>query len=136
MQISPYLNFPGTCRAAFEFYAQALGGEIAFMQTFGESPMAGQVPPEVHGHIMHVRLTVGDAVLMGSDGMPDRYEASQGFSVSLNCETPDEADRVFAALADGGEIDMPIQATFWAARFGMLKDRFGIAWMVNCDVAA
>ena len=85
---------------------------------------------------MHASLSVGDEVLMGSDAPPDRFEASKGISVSLNVKTPAEAERVFAALSDQGQVQMPLQQTFWAARFGMLVDQFGVPWMVNCEAPA
>ena len=87
----------------------------------------------MHGRIAHARLAVGDNVLMGSDGQPGRPERMQGFSVTLNIAEPEEAERVFAALEAGGTVTMPIQETFWAPRFGMLIDRFGTPWMVNCE---
>ncbi len=130
MKIAAYLNFDGTCAQAFRFYAEALPGTIAFQQTLGESPMASQVPPEAHDRVMHVRLDVGDQMLLGSDTLPGRYEKPQGFAVSAMMSAG-EAERVFAALADGGSVQMPLQKTFWAARFGALRDRFGVPWMIN-----
>lgn len=122
MQLNPYLNFDGQCRAAFEFYQQCLGGEIVTMQTHGESPMAEQVPSEWRERILHARLIVGDAVLMGSDSPPQAHERPQGFAVSLNVDSPADAERMFAALATGGTVSMPLQETFWGSRFGMLVD--------------
>jgi PhnB protein len=110
-----------------------LGGKIEGMMTHGESPMADQVPPGWRDRVMHARLVAGDAVLMGSDSPPEHYEKPQGISVSLNVDDPAVADRIFHALADNGSVSMPIQQTFWAARFGMLVDRFGIPWMINCE---
>ena len=136
MHLNSYLNFKGECEAAFKFYEKCLGGKIVGMMTHGESPMAGQVPPDWASKIMHARLVVGDQALMGSDAPPDRYQAPQGFYVSISVPTPTDADRVFNALAEQGTVQMPIQKTFWSARFGMLVDRFGIPWMVNCDQAA
>lgn len=136
MQLTPYLNFNGQCEAAFKFYEQCLGGEIEAMIPHGETPAAEHVPSEWQDKIMHARLVAGDAVLMGSDAPPEYYEEAKGFSVSLQIDDPDDAERVFHALAEGGEVRMPIQETFWAARFGMLVDRFGIPWMVNCETAA
>ena len=133
MQLNPYLSFDGQCEAAFNFYKDALGGEIPFMMRYQDSPMAEQTPPEWRGKIMHARLVAGGNVLMGSDAPPDRYRPMQGFSVTLSIEEPPEADRVFHALAAGGTVTMPIQETFWARRFGMLTDRFGTPWMVNCE---
>ena len=133
MQLNPYLIFDGTCETAFRFYEQALGGRIAAMMTYAETPMAAQTPPDMRGRIVHVRLVVGDTVLMGSDAPAERYEKPQGFSVALGIGEPEEAERVFAALAAGGTVTMPIQETFWARRFGMLTDRFGTPWMINCE---
>jgi PhnB protein len=133
MQLNAYLMFDGQCEAAFRFYEQALGGTIVAMMTFGESPMAEQTPAELRGQIMHARLIVGDTVLMGSDAPGERYEPMKGFSVALGVDEPGEAERVFNALAAGGTVTMPIQETFWAHRFGMLIDRFGTPWMINCE---
>jgi len=94
------------------------------------------VPPEWHDKIMHARLTVGDETLMGSDAPPGRYEAMKGFSVTLGIADPADAERIFQALAQGGTVRMPIQPTFWAQRFGMLVDRFGTPWMINCEQPA
>jgi PhnB protein len=133
MQLNPYLMFDGQCEAAFRFYEQALGGTIVAIMTFGESPMSEQTPAELRGQIMHARLIVGDTVLMGSDAPGERYEKMKGFSVALGVDEPAEAERVFNALAAGGTVTMPIQETFWAHRFGMLIDRFGTPWMINCE---
>jgi PhnB protein len=133
MQLNPYLTFNGQCEAAFKFYERCLGGKIEFMLTHGESPMAQQTPAGWRNKIMHARLVVGDKVLMGSDAPPERYEGPKGFSVSLGIDTPAEAERVFSALAENGTVQMPLQETFWALRFGTLVDRFGIPWMVNCE---
>jgi PhnB protein len=133
MQLNPYLTFNGQCEAAFKFYERCLGGKIEFMLTHGDSPMAQQTPAGWRNKIMHARLVVGDKVLMGSDAPPERYEGPKGFSVSLGIETPAEAERIFNALAENGTVQMPLQETFWALRFGTLVDRFGIPWMVNCE---
>ncbi|SOD41627.1 VOC family protein [Nitrosovibrio sp. Nv4] len=133
MQLNPYLSFNGKCEAAFKFYEQCLGGKIGVILTYGSSPMAEQTPPEWRDKIMHVRLTVGDEVLMGSDSPPEHYEETKGMSVSLNIELPEDAERIFRALSENGTVRMPLQETFWAARFGMLVDQFGIPWMVNCE---
>jgi len=133
MELCPYLVFDGQCAAAFRFYAQALGGTIESMQTFGESPMPEREAPEWRDRMLHARLSVGGQVLMGSDSPPDRHDRPQGFSVSLSVDSPAEAERIFQALAAGGTVQMAIQETFWASRFGMLTDRFGIPWIVNCD---
>ncbi|SEO47439.1 VOC family protein [Nitrosovibrio sp. Nv6] len=133
MQLNPYLSFNGKCEAAFKFYEQCLGGKIGVILTYGSSPMAEQTPPEWRDKIMHARLTVGDEVLMGSDSPPEHYEETKGMSVSLNIELPEDAERIFRALSENGTVRMPLQETFWAARFGMLVDQFGIPWMVNCE---
>ena len=135
MQITPYLTFNGNCSEAFRFYAECLGGTIEMMMSHGDSPVAAQVPKEWHSAIMHARLKVGDGVLMASDVPPEQGQTPQGFSISIGAATPAEAERVFEALSAGGTVRMPLQPTFWAERFGMLVDRFGIAWMVNCEGA-
>ena len=136
MQLNPYLTFNGKCEAAFKFYEQCLRGKIEIMMTHGDSPMAQQVPSEWRNKIIHARLTVGDNVLMGSDAPPERYEEMKGFSVSLSVDDPAEAERIFNALTANGTVRMPLQKTFWAVRFGMLVDQFGVPWMVNCEQAA
>jgi len=133
MQLNPYLNFNGQCESAFKFYEKCLGGKITAMLTFGSSPMAEKTPQEWHDKIMHARLTVGEAVLMASDAPPGHYEKTKGMSIALNTDRPEEAERIFAALSENGAVQMPIQPTFWAARFGMLIDQFGIPWMINCE---
>jgi PhnB protein len=133
MQASAYLHFPGTCEEAFKFYETALGGKMLAMISHEGTPMEAQVPQAWRAKIIHARLQVGDTVLMGSDAPASHYKPPQGFSVNLNFERPDEADRVFAALSEGGKVAMPIQKTFWALRFGMFTDRYGTPWMVNCE---
>src|SRR5664279_2528880 len=120
MRFTPYLNFNGDCAEAFKFYAQTFQAKIEMMMTHGDSPMAGQTPADWKDKIMHARLTVGDQMLMGSDAPPENYYKSKGLCVAIGVAEPAEADRVFAALADGGEVQMPIQETFWAKRFGMV----------------
>jgi PhnB protein len=134
--VNPYLIFDGQCEAAFKFYEQCLGGKIEAMITNGNSPIVDQVPVERHNQILHARLVVGDQVLMGSDSPPEHYEKPQGFSVSLNIDAPAEAERIFNALAEKGTVRLPLQETFWAARFGMLVDQFGTPWMINSEKAA
>jgi PhnB protein len=133
MNLSPYLFFNGDCEAAFKFYEKVLGGKIDAMIPHQGTPAAKDVPPEWQKKILHGRLLLGDWALMASDAPPGRYSRPQGFSVSLEIETPDESERVFHALAEKGSVVMPIQETFWAKRFGMLTDRFGIPWMINCS---
>lgn len=134
MKINAYLQFDGQCKRAFEFYQQCLGGELETM-THAETPMGDNVSDAWRDRIMHARLVIGDQVLMGSDLPPDSHEQHGGFSVALQVDDPQEADRIFHALAENGTIDMPIGETFWAKRFGMLVDQFGVPWMINCDKA-
>ena len=136
MQLNPYLVFNGNCEAAFRFYEKVLGGKIEAMLPHEGTPAAEHVPPEWRNKIMHARLSVGDKVLMGSDAPPDHYEAMKGFSVTLGIDRPAEAERIFHALAEKGTVRLPIQQTFWAARFGMLVDQFGTPWMINCEQPA
>ncbi len=136
MQLSPHLNFNGDCEAAFKFYEKCLGAKITFMMPHEGSPVAEQVPTVWRNKILHVTLKVGDGVLTGADAPPEQYEKPQGFSVTLGIEEPAEAERVFHALAENGVVQMPLQETFWALPFGMLIDRFGIPWMINCGKAA
>ncbi|MEO1068630.1 MAG: VOC family protein [Cyanobacteria bacterium J06638_6] len=133
MQVNPYLAFDGNCEEAFKFYHQILGGELGDMMTFASSPMESEVPAAWGNKVMHTQLILGDYTLMGSDGFPGQYTAPQGISVSLQVSEPAEAERIFKALADGGSIQMPLEKTFWAQRFGMATDKFGIPWMINCD---
>lgn len=136
MQINPYLHCNGQCEAAFKFYEKVLGAKIDGMFTFGDSPMAKEVPSDWQKKVMHARMTVNGNVLMGADASSERYQRPQGFSVSIGVKEPEEAERVFKELAQNGTVQMPIQKTFWSARFGMLADQFGIPWMVNCEQAA
>ena len=134
MRINPYLIFNGDCKAAFTFYAQALPGRIDVMMTFGESPAREHFPADLHNLIIHTSLSIDDQAIMGSDTTPDRpTDDMAACSISLNVDSIAEAERVFAALSDDGSVQMPLEATFWAARFGMLVDRFGVSWMVNCE---
>jgi PhnB protein len=133
MRVNPYLNFNGQCAAAFQFYAEATGSKIDALMDFASSPMADQMPPEARKLIIHASMRIGDTVLMGSDAPGERYHRPQGFSVSLLVDTVAEAERVFAALSAGGEVGMALQETFFAARFGMFTDKFGIPWMINCE---
>jgi PhnB protein len=136
MQLNPYLTFNGQCETAFKFYEQCLGGKIEAMIRHTGTPAEQHVPPEWREKIMHARLAVNGEVLMGSDAPPDHYKEPKGFSVSLQFKEIKEAERVFHALAENGKVGMPLQQTFWAARFGTLVDRFGIPWMINCELVA
>lgn len=134
MKVTPYLFFNGTCEEALKFYETVLGAKVAFMMRYKDMPAEAQRTPEDEPKIAHVRFTIGDDVIMASDAPPDRFNKPQGFDISLSIETPDEADRIFAALSEGAQaIHMPIGETFWAHRFGSLVDKFGTPWMVNCE---
>lgn len=133
-QLNPYISFNGQCKQAFAFYAQCLGGKIDFMMSNGESPMANDIPEALHDRIMHAQLTIGDQTLLGADAFTEHYEAPKGFSVMFQVDDAAEAERVFNALAENGKVTMPLERTFWAERFGMLVDQFGIPWMINCDL--
>ncbi|MFS8063746.1 MAG: VOC family protein [Luteimonas sp.] len=134
MQLIPYLNFDGQCKEAFDFYAKVLGGKITGQMRYRDSPMCDQMPADARDRIMHSQLAIGDAVLMGADGPPPPPHAPQavGTTINIMLDTPVDAERIFAALAEGGDIKMPMAETFWAQRWGMLVDRYGKPWMVNC----
>ena len=133
MQVNAYLLFDGRCEEAFRFYEKCFNGKIVAMLTHKGTPAEQHVPAKWVDKILHARLDIGDQVLMASDAPPERYEKPAGFSVSLQVKTPAEAERLFKALAEKGEIRMPLEKTFWSPSFGMLVDRFGIPWMINCD---
>lgn len=133
MKMNPYLTFNGECEAAFKFYERCLGGKIEAMMPHAGTPMEEHVSAEWRDKIMHAHMLIGDDVLMGSDAPPERYEKPQGFAVSLQIADVADAERTFDALAENGTIQMPLQQTFWATRFGMLVDRFGTPWLINCE---
>jgi PhnB protein len=131
--IKPYISFKGNCREAIDFYKEKLGAEVLFSQTYGESPMAGKGPDDM---IMHCTMKIGDSHLMVCDNVfEEKNPTIVGNNISLAVGTNDtgEAERMFESMSDGATIVMPIQETFWAERFGMLTDKFGINWMFNCD---
>jgi len=134
MKINPYIPFSGQCAEAFRFYQQVLGGELQMMK-HGDSPFKDEVPADWHEAVLHAALMVDGAELMGCDAPPGHYQKPQGMSVTLQTAEPGETERVFTALAEGGTITMPLAETFWSPAFGMLVDRFGIAWMVTCAPA-
>lgn len=136
LQLNPYLVFDGTCEEAFLFYARCLGGTLAPMSRFADAPGCEDFPAEYRQRIMHARLEIGGPqgtqVLMGSDNHPAHpYEGVKGCSIAVAVDGAEDAERIFAALSEGGTVAMPIQETFWAQRFGMCTDRFGVPWMVN-----
>jgi PhnB protein len=133
MSLNAYLFFDGRCAEALAIYADLLGGKVEFSQTYGDSPAAADAGPEAKDMIMHASLRIGDDVVMASDSPPQYQEKPQGFSMSLGFTDLAKARRVFDALAEGGTVKMPMEKTFWAAGFGMLTDRFGIPWMINCE---
>jgi PhnB protein len=136
LQLDTYLFFDGNCADAMRFYERTLGGKLQLM-THGDSPMAAQTPPGSANRIMHARLELDGRLLMASDSMVGQpYQGMKGFSLSLIYPTVAEAQRMFSALAEGGQITMPIAKTFWAEAFGMLVDRFGTPWMVNGGMAS
>lgn len=126
-----YLNFDGNCKAAMEFYARSLGGELASMP-FADMPGDFGRNEAVKDRLMHSRITLkGQPVLMASDTMPGMpYQAGNNFSVMIGCESMEEIQRIFAALSESGSVIMPLQDQFWGAHFGMLKDQFGVHWML------
>ena len=134
MTVSYYLRFDGNCREAFAYYAEHLGGTIDDIMTWGASPMAEQAGPAIADLVMHASMHLGAYELMGTDATPDSpYRGVQDASLVITTDTADEAERVFAVLADQGKISMPMEETFWAERFGVVSDRFGVPWMVNCN---
>lgn len=129
-----YLTFNGNAAEALAFYAQALGGKVTFSMTYGESPMAADVPDASKDKILHALLEARGHKLMASDAPPDYpFEGHKGFSLAVQGHDAKEGEQLFKALATGGRITMPYAPTFWAAGFGMLVDRFGVPWMVNCE---
>ena len=136
MRMNPYLTFDGQCEAAFKFYEKCLGGKVTLMMAYGDSPMASQVSPNWSKKIIHATFMLEDQVLGGADAFPGRYEKPQGFSVTLDIASAAEADRIFKALAENGTVQMECQETFWALRFGMVVDQFGVPWMINCGKPA
>ncbi len=132
MTIETYLMFKGDCREAFEFYHSVLGGTIEAMFPYGDSPTDAQVSDEWKSKIMHARMVIDGQAIMASDAPPGRQDTPAGFNVSLSVASVAEAERVFAGLSEGAQrITMPLGETFWAKRFGMFTDRFGVPWMVN-----
>jgi len=136
--IQPYLFFNGRCEQAVEFYRKALGAEVDIMMRYKESPepvQPGMIPPGFENKIMHASFRIGQTTVMASDGCADEKPNFQGFSLSISVPNETEADRAFAALAEGGQVKMPMMKTFWSPRFGMLEDRFGLGWMISVTPA-
>ena len=135
MKLNPYLNFNGNCRAAFSYYEQHLGGKVQMMMTHAEGPPNPNIPPEWGTAVLHAQIQLGEDVLMASDVPPARHQPMRSAYLYLGLTSVEEAERVFAALTDGGEVLMPMTETFWAARFGMARDQFGVLWMVSAAPA-
>ena len=133
MTMNPYLSFKGDCETAFKYYEQHLGGEMGAIFRYGGTPLSGSVPPDWSDKIMHGSIVVGDLVLMGGDFLEGQYQAPQGFTLSLQLSDTADAERIYKALAQDGTVLMPLEKTFWAARFGQVVDRFGIPWQINCE---
>jgi PhnB protein len=133
MELSTYINYKGECEAAFRFYEQCLGGTLGPVFRYAGTPFADQVPADWQDKVMHASLTLGSQVLMGADIAPDRYQEPKGFSLSLQLKAPAEAERLFRQLSANGKILTPLEKTFWAERFGVVVDRFGMTWLINCD---
>lgn len=131
MKLIPYLSYAGNCAEAFRFYAQATNGKIDMIMTYGEAPAGFPVPPGMKDKVMHASMTIGGSPLMASDG--PLTTTPTGFAVSINLDKPEQADRLYAALSEGGTIQLPITETFWAKRFAMFTDKFNIHWMINCE---
>ncbi len=139
MDVQNYLDFDGRCEEALEFYRAALGAEITRLMRMSDSPEPhppGMMPPGTENKVMHATLRVGSTTLMASDGRCQGKPAFQGFFLSISAPDEAGADQLFAALCDGGQVQMPMARTFFSARFGMLKDRFGVGWMVMVAPAA
>ena len=128
--VNPYLFFEGKCEEAIQFYRKALGAEVLMMMRYKESPEQGDCMPKDGNKIMHASLRIGQTMLLASDGMCQGTPSFQGFSLSLTVPDEATAERFFAALADGGQVLMPLDKTFFSPRFGMVADRFGVSWMV------
>ncbi|MBK5291844.1 MAG: glyoxalase/bleomycin resistance/extradiol dioxygenase family protein [Acidobacteriia bacterium] len=129
--VNPYIAFKGNCREAIEFYKSALGAEELFTQTVGESPMSDMGPAE---NIMHCTIKVGDStIMMCDDPRPDAAAGSGNISLAIGLNDPERAKQIFGNLAKNGSVIMPLEKTYWAEAFGMVTDKFGVRWMVNCD---
>lgn len=132
--VQSYLFFNGNCEEAVEFYRKALGAQVVMMMRFKDSPEPhppGMLSPGWENKVMHTSFSIGQTVVMASDGCGTEKTSFSGFSLSLSVKTEAEADKAFAALSEGGQVRMPLTKTFWSPRFGMLQDKFGIGWMIS-----
>jgi PhnB protein len=130
MQVQPYVFFDGRCEEAVEFYRKALGAEVTMLMRFKDSPDQTMIPPGAGDKVMHMSLRIGETTVLASDGRCQGRPAFEGFALSLTVANDAEAERLFPALAEGGQVQMPLTKTFFASRFGMLADRFGVSWMI------
>ena len=130
MQVQPYLFFDGRCDEAVEFYRKALGAEVTMLMRFKDSPDPGMCPAGAQDKVMHASLRIGDSTVLASDGRCEGRPSFEGFALSLTVPDDAAAERLFAALGDGGQVQMPLAKTFFASRFGMVADRVGVSWMV------
>jgi len=130
MKLETYLNFGGNCAQAFRFYEEHLGARIDSLMKFSEMPGSVKAPPGMEDGVLHARITIGDTVIMASDVQPDRYKPMRSAYLCLALDSDHDAERIFALLADGGEVFMPVQETFFASRYAQLRDKFGTLWMI------
>jgi PhnB protein len=130
MQVQPYLFFDGRAEEAIEFYKSRLGAKVEMLMRFKENPEPAYNPPDADQKVMHACVRIGDTAVMASDGNCAGKPSFQGFSLSLNAKDETEAKRLFAALGEGGQVQMPLEKTFFSPAFGMVADRFGVSWMV------
>jgi PhnB protein len=133
MQVQPYLFFDGRCEEAIEFYCSKLGAEVTMLARFKDAPephQPGMIPPGAENKVMHANLRIGDTTVLASDGRCQGKPSFQGFALSLMASSDADAERLFGALSDGGEVQMPLTKTFFSSSFGMIADRFGVSWMV------
>ncbi len=139
MQISPYVCFNGNCKTAFDYYVKNLGAKMIMCMTYADAPPqsagpgSASCPPPPSDRIMHARIQLGENFIMGSDSPPERFEAPAGVLINLTVTDPAEAERLYQGLSEKAQIFMPLGETFWAKKFAMLKDQFGVSWMINCE---
>lgn len=130
MKMHTYVNFPGSCREALRFYEEHLGAKIVMMSTFDQMPDPKNIPPGLEKGVLHARIEIGETILMASDGPKDRVQPMRSAYLSLSVDSEVEAERIYGALSDGGEVFLPLAETFFATRFAQFRDRFGINWMI------
>ena len=131
--VQAYLFFNGRCEEALEYYRNALGAEVEMLSRFKDAPEPGMAQPGMENKVMHASFRIGETLVMASDGRGDGQLRFEGFSLAITVPDEEKADKLFNALADGGKVTMPLEKTFWAPKFGMLEDRFGVGWMVSLE---